>query len=258
MHIKYVNVAVLLLTLTGCVSNASFDTNSAKETMLVNTKNYPELISFYKSQLREKNTRDVREKLSQTYLDYGDAESALFTIEQLNDKSPTINSLLIQANSEFEQGYIIAALATTKRAYELEDDNAEVENLLGVIYASEGDITQARHYFNLARKHLYDDIKIKNNLAVLDIVEGQYEVAIKRLLPVYMNEKLDDQVQANLMMAMAKAGDFDLMKRVLALKFNEREITERYLALKGAEPLSTGVAMSTADPDMVDEHNAVQ
>lgn len=104
--------------------------------------------------------------------------------------------------------------------------------MLGVIYAANGDLGQARDFFNLARAHFYSDIKIKNNLAVLDIIEQDYSSAIERLLPIYTNDEADDQVVANLTLAMAKSDNLELMKQVLKPKFTDKEIQQRYLSLR--------------------------
>ena len=235
MCIKNIMAGIMLLSLAGCVTQSSIDTEIAKETILVNTKNHAELIVFYKNQLKQKENQQVREKLAQVYLDSSDPESALFTIASLNNDSRSIHSFLIEANAQLESGMVEDALETANKTYLLDDNNAEIENLLGVIYAAKRDLPQARHYFNLARKHLYSDMKIKNNLAVLDILEGKYDKANARLLHLYLNDKNDALVQSNLMLAMAKSGDLDFMEKVLSPKYTKRQISDRYIALRKTE-----------------------
>lgn len=233
MHIKNILILGLLLSLTGCATKPTVDTKVVQEKILVNTKNYPDLIAFYKAQLKSEPDPEVREKLAQTYLNYGDPESALFTI-QANDEDPrTIQSYLIEANAQLDLGEVADALETAKKVYWFNKDNAEIENLLGVIYGTKKDVIQARYYFNLARKHLYSDIKIKNNLAMLDIIEGKYDQANNRLLHVYMSDQSNHRIESNLMLAMAKSGDLSLMKEVLSPKYTESEIKQRYNALRG-------------------------
>lgn len=233
MHTRNTLILFLLLSLTGCATKPTLDTKAVQEKILVSTKNYPDLIAFYKEQLKNKPDSEVREKLAQTYLNNGDPESALFTI-QANDEDPrTVQSYLIEANAQLDDGQVADALKTAKKVYWFNKDNAEIENLLGVIYGTKKDVVQARYYFNLARKHLYSDIKIKNNLAMLDIIEGKYDQANNRLLHVYMSDQSNDRIESNLMLAMAKSGDLDLMKEVLAPKYTESEIEHRYYALRG-------------------------
>lgn len=50
-------------------------------------------------------------------------------------------------------------------------------------------------------------------MAILNIIEGKYDQAVKLLLPIYMSNKNDALVQANLMLAMAKAGDLEFMEK---------------------------------------------
>ncbi|MGF1806169.1 hypothetical protein L4C31_13055, partial [Aliivibrio sifiae] len=83
--------------------------------------------------------------------------------------------------------------------------------------------------------HLYNDSKIKNNLAVLDIIEGKYDQANNRLLHLYMKDQNDPLVQSNLMLAMAKSGELEFMQKVLSPKYTERQISKRYNALRNTE-----------------------
>ncbi|WP_063653657.1 tetratricopeptide repeat protein [Aliivibrio fischeri] len=235
MYIKNIVIGLLIVTLVGCSSSP--DTEETKEKILIKTNNYSDLIIFYKNQLKVSEDSYTREKLAQAYLDSGDPDSALFAIQYLNedDDSRSISSFLIEANAQLECGMLEPALDTVNRVYKLNEDNPEIENLLGVIYASKRDLDKSRHYFNLARKHLYSDITIKNNLAILNIIEGKYDQAVKLLLPIYMSNKNDALVQANLMLAMAKAGDLEFMEKVLSPQFSKQEIERRYSILKNTE-----------------------
>ncbi|MGR6831644.1 tetratricopeptide repeat protein [Aliivibrio wodanis] len=232
MHTKNILILVLLLSLAGCASKPTVNTDEVKETILINTSNYSDLIVFYKEQLKSKPDPIVREKLAQAYLDNNDPEAALFTIQANEEEPRTIQSYLIEANAQLDSGEVADSLETAKQVYWFNKNNAEIENLLGVIYGTKKDVVQARYYFNLARKHLYSDTKIKNNLAMLDIIEGKYDQANNRLLHVYMSDQSNDRIQSNLMLAMAKSGDLDLMKEVLAPKYTESEIEHRYYALR--------------------------
>lgn len=204
----------------------------------------------------------MRELLAQTYLDFGDSDSALFTISPLtkrvtydsslkkkendnvsfwgemfsNEKKSSLNWLLIQANAELALGMNDAALSSSLQALQFDKKNAEVSNLIGVIYAGEGNIYEARHYFYLARENLYDDVKVKNNLALLFMMEGKFDSAVKMLLPLYVNGQADKQIESNLTIALVKTNDFDLMRKVLKPKYSDREIAEKYKALKNVKP----------------------
>lgn len=259
---KYVILAWVCV-LAGCASNQKFDGDIAQENMLIKTENHSGLIEFYKTKLKEKEDASTREKLAQAYLDYGDPDSSLFTISPLTkrvtDKEAVkkransstwkglvwqswtsnkvhINWLLIQANSELGLDKREAALSSALQAFQLDKKNAEVANLIGVIYAAGGNIYEARHYFYIARENLFDDVKVKNNLALLLMLEGKYDRAVDMLLPLYTNGQADQQVESNLIIAMVKNNDLDLMRRVLKPKYSDREIAQKYQALKPVEP----------------------
>ncbi|MEZ9292344.1 tetratricopeptide repeat protein [Vibrio lentus] len=266
---KYVVLACFVV-LAGCAGTQKFDGDIAQESMLMKTENHAGLIEFYKAKLKEKEDVSNREKLAQAYLDYGDPDSALFTISPLTkrvtdkeavkkksdsstwknlvdgepvwtswaNKKVHLNWLLIQANSETALGKREAALSSALQAFQLDKKNAEVANLIGVIYAAGGNIYEARHYFYIARENLYDDLKVKNNLALLFILEGKYDRAVDMLLPLYANGQADQQVESNLIIAMVKKNDLDLMRRVLKPKYSDREIAQKYQALKPVKPAS--------------------
>ncbi|CAH1534144.1 Flp pilus assembly protein TadD, contains TPR repeat [Vibrio owensii] len=258
---------ILMVFLSGCSGSASFNELEAQENMLVRTKNYPGLIDFYKSQLKESELSATRAKLAQAYLDYGDPDSALFTITPLTQraneqtvrkKQPNTstwdmlteqvswerwgydevdtNWLFIQANAELAMGKSDAALSSALQAFQMNNQDAEIANLIGVVYAGEGNIYEARHYFHLARKNLYDDVKVKNNLALLYLLEGKFERAIDMLLPLYVNGQADEKVEANLVLALVKNGDINLMRKVLKPQYSDRDIAQKYQALNSVQP----------------------
>lgn len=257
---------VLMAALYGCSGSASFNEFKAQENMLLKTKNYPGLIEFYKAQLKQSEQSTTRAKLAQAYLDFGDPDSALFTITPLTQRTNTQNAhkkqhttspwgivadsvswiwgpsevktswLFIQANAELEMGKSDAALSSALQAFQFNRQDAEIANLIGVIYAGEGNIYEARHYFHVARKNLYDDVKVKNNLALLYLLEGKFERAMDMLLPLYVNGQADEKVESNLILALVKNGDIDLMRKVLKPKYSDRDIAQKYRALSSVQP----------------------
>ncbi|PMH46703.1 hypothetical protein BCU68_01320 [Vibrio sp. 10N.286.49.B3] len=240
----------MLGILSGCAApKSSLNSFDSQESMLAQTQNHSKLILLYKEELKVKDSVEMRIKLANSYLQSGDPESALFVISPATfGQKPPVEALLIQAHSQYELEDFTRAEVTAKRAYELDPKNAEIENFLGVIYAGNGKYPQARTYFNLARTHFYDDVKIKNNLAVLDIIEGDYKQGVQRLLPVYLNGQADKQVEANLTLAMAKLGNYDYVKSLLIQKFSNHEISERYAALRGLKSITTQEASLAIDP----------
>ncbi|NOJ24259.1 tetratricopeptide repeat protein [Vibrio coralliilyticus] len=258
---------ILTVIISGCSASSNFNESVAQESMLIKTKNYPGLIDFYKTQLKDSEHSAIRAKLAQAYLDYGDPDSALFTIRPLTQstneqtarkKQPSsspwdmvteqvsweswghdevkTNWLFIQANAELAMGNSDAALSSALQAFQMNKQDAEIANLIGVIYAEEGNIYEARHYFHVARKNLYDDVKVKNNLALLYLLEGKFERAIDMLLPLYVNGQADEKVEANLVLALVKNGDINLMRKVLRPQYSDREIAQKYQVLSSVQP----------------------
>ncbi|BDU39729.1 tetratricopeptide repeat protein [Vibrio nigripulchritudo] len=229
-------IVLSTFALVACTSTPPEEKPLEEEVLLERSGNHEKLVEFYKAKLTEKEDRVTRMKLAQAYLDSGDAESALFFISLLNMGAvEQPGSLLVEAKALYELGEFEKAKKQALRAYERNPNNAELENLLGMIHASTSEFSQARHYFTQARTHLYDDIKIKNNLAVLNIIEGHPKKAVQLLLPIYLKGKADEQIEANLTLAMAKVGNISYIKDMSKGEISDQELYERYLALRNSK-----------------------
>tara|TARA_Y100001960_G_C14779039_1_gene885287 strand:+ start:1586 stop:2347 length:762 start_codon:yes stop_codon:yes gene_type:complete len=227
------------LVLVGCVSTTTPDSTLNKESLLLQAQNYSELVGFYKSELSKNDTPETRIKLARSYLKIKDADSALFTLQPLvSQKIVSAEALSVNASALYELGEFKQGLNDIERAKELDPGNAEILNLSGLLYSANGDYNKARMMFNLARSNFYDDITIKNNLAVLDIIEGHYLDAVQRLMPIYTNEQADAQVQANLMLALAKLGNFEYLRTMLGPEVSEEDAFNHFAALRNSEPSS--------------------
>ncbi len=230
---------LLVIFLVGCASTNSDDRSLNKEALLIQAQNYNELVGYYKSQLSVRDTEEVRIKLARSYLKIKDADSALFILKPLMaQKKISAEALLLNANSLYELGEFELGLRDIEKAKEIDPKNAEIQNMAGLLYSANGDYNRARMMFNHARSNFYDDITVKNNLAVLDIIEGHYLDAVQRLMPIYTNDKADAQVQANLMLALAKLGNFDYVKTMLGPEVTEEEAFNHFAALRNSEPTS--------------------
>lgn len=230
---------LLVVFLVGCATTNSDDRSLNKEALLLQAQNYNELVGYYKSQLSVRDTEEVRIKLARSYLKIKDADSALFILKPLMaQKKISAEALLLNANSLYELGEFEQGLRDIEKAKEIDPKNAEIQNMAGLLYSANGDYNRARMMFNHARSNFYDDITVKNNLAVLDIIEGHYLDAVQRLMPIYTNDKADAQVQANLMLALAKLGNFDYVKTMLGPEVTEEEAFNHFAALRNSEPTS--------------------
>lgn len=233
---------ITILLLTGCQTN-QLQSFESRELILVKVSDYQQLVPLYKQQLSREDNNEIRIKLADTYLKSGDPESALFTLQPLTDTvNPTaegkeyVQALMVQAYAQYELGTLDVALNSALAANEIQVNAPEIENLLGMIYVSQHSYIQARQFFNLARSHFYDDITIQNNLAVLDIIEGKYKQSIKRLLLLQKSGVADQQVTANLLLAMAKSNNFNYVKSVLTPKYSDAVILDMYQILRDLKP----------------------
>lgn len=241
MIIKKVNCLIsiaLCCVLTACSSSqiSSIDNNQefkSKEALLKNANDNNKLIALYKQELASNDNYDTRLKLVNTYLEVGDIDSADFHLERMSapeDRSAELDFL--KARVKFEQDDPQQALVYGKRSLEKRPDFAEVENLLGLVFVRLGKFESAREHFLRARELLYEDVVISNNLAVMDILEADYQRAITRLEPVYKNGQADKQVVSNLVLAYAKVGDFVQVKALLGGMYSAEEVHQIYTGLK--------------------------
>ncbi|WP_434355702.1 hypothetical protein NF212_11410 [Parasalinivibrio latis] len=230
---------LLMLMLTGCQSTThepvvEINKNSIK--LMEEAGNYQGLISLYKKMLSEGDGEESRYLLAEAYYLSGDMESAQYHLQILTTKqkvSPEVYLLLAHVN--YNLNAFNAAKDNVENAIALNPRYGEAFNLKGLIFAETDGIREARSAFEIARSLLYDDVSVKNNLAVLDMIEGNYSKALSRLTPLYVNGQADDKVKANLVIAAVKAGRADVFRMLLKQKKDENQILELYQALRRME-----------------------
>lgn len=235
---KFLMSLIVLFLLAGCVDSSSKSSSSfqgdrdSTESLLLKTKNYPRLIEIYKEDLKEEDTKETRVKLAKTYLAMKDAESALFYLSTiLLDKERDAEIFYLQAQIQYDFQQYEKAMKSVKTALNIDSDYPDARNLMGILYADNDKFELARISFNQARLGLADDVKVKNNIAVLDIIEQDYRAAISRLLPLYLNGQADDQVKANLLIAMSKMGNYEYVKSMLSKDYEDEEIIQLFHSL---------------------------
>ncbi|GAL34238.1 Flp pilus assembly protein TadD [Vibrio maritimus] len=82
--------------------------------------------------------------------------------------------------------------------------SGKIHVLLGVAYSKESDFDSAKAQFNQARLKGYDDVAVKNNIAMLYIAQQDYKRAIQTLAPVIADAPDNKVVRANLAIALIK------------------------------------------------------
>lgn len=231
------------MILTGCAagqnSNSDFDNSKISETFLEQSDNYPRLIKLYKQQLKQKENSETRLKLAQVYIDTNDNESALFTLVPLVTMAKSSSTVFyLQGVAQYNLGKLPQALHSLEIAVRKSSNDPRAINMLGVAQAELGLIQKARLSFNKARELMYDDVAIKNNLALLDMIEGNFKQAAARLMPIYVNSpsKADAKVKANLAIIVSKLGSFETLKSLYSDKYSDAQLFDLFHSLRASEP----------------------
>lgn len=225
---KRLLLAIGVVLLSGCASTKQSSSELEKinkEQMFVEANNYPQLIEFYKNELRQQENTEARLKLGQAYLDHGDAESALFVVSQLPKQARSSQSELILAKAFFALEQLEEAQQHIENVLQFDHRNGEAYNLLGVIQATQGDLTRAEQSFVQSRREFYQDNAVKNNLATLYLIQKQYQKSYLLLRSVYQANPDDQTTRANLIITLIKLDRIDEAKELLASDYKAGEIS---------------------------------
>ena len=232
---KYMIFLLILLT-SGCAVNHHDSIDNSLD-FYEQTQNNHKMIELYKAELKTEENDIIRTKLANAYLSIHDYESSLFTLEPLLlQDDVSIEILEIKAKALYKSENFDSALLTCNEIIERSNVNPDIENLMGLIYADSHHYAQARYYFNRARAHFYDDIIIQNNLAVLDLLEGEPQAAITRLMPLYIQDSSDIKIKANLIIALSQINDVNTVRSILTTSYSDAEIDEIVTALVELKP----------------------
>ncbi|QUM81963.1 hypothetical protein HWV01_17590 [Moritella sp. 5] len=228
---------ILVLLVSGCAANSNHSISNSLD-FYEQTQNNDKMIVLYKAALKTKENDTTRIKLANAYLSVDDYESSLFTLAPLLQKSDVaIDILEIKAKALYKSEDFDNALLTCEEIISKNAVNPEVENLMGLIYAEMHQYEQSRIYFNRARVHFHDDIIIQNNLAVLDLLEGNPQASITRLMPLYSKDQSDIKIRTNLLISFSRMDDMKTVRSMLTASYSPREIDEIITALAELKPI---------------------
>ncbi len=232
--LKKLLLASIVLLLSACSSRQYSESSliQSKIDIYEQTQNYVALSDLYKAELKKEDSEEIREDLAATLLRLEDPENALFYLKPNIENDASFQTYYLQASALGDLGKYPQAIKAALLSLEENPDNAEAENLLGILYGYEYQYEKSRRYFQKAQLHFYDSNTIANNLAVLDIAEGNYKQAAQRLLPVYRSRQANEQVVANLILSMAKEQNIEFIQAVLADKYTKKEIERIYQSLQ--------------------------
>ncbi|MGR2703515.1 tetratricopeptide repeat protein [Vibrio campbellii] len=223
-------ISIVLLTLgilAGCQSTSSQQSQAQDDvTNMEKVKNYDGLISHYKSML-EQGSQDpqVKEKLAWAYFHKGDIESANFYVQHLQKEGVETPSLYQLAGQVFDaKNDTTSAISAYLSSIKSGNSSGQVHVLLAVSYTKAGQYDAAYQELNNARLRGYDDVVIKNNIAMIQMANGEYEQAIAMLTPVLKDNPANKVVKANLAIALIKTQQVDAARKLLKGDFSDQEI----------------------------------
>ncbi|KAB0479533.1 tetratricopeptide repeat protein [Vibrio sp. IB15] len=221
---------LMLLTLSllaGCQSTPSEqDHQLAEVTSMEKVKNYDGLINHYKSQL-EQGSQDpvVKQKLAWAYFYKGDIESADFYAQHLKKEGIENPDLYQLEGQVFDaKNDTDSAIAAYIASVEAGNRAGQIHVLLGVSYTKIGQYEKAYQELNLARLRGYNDVVVKNNIAMVQMANGEFQQAIETLAPVLKEEPTNQIVKANLAIALMKTQQIDSAQKLLKGDFSAQEI----------------------------------
>ncbi|WP_368737469.1 tetratricopeptide repeat protein [Grimontia sedimenti] len=203
------------------------------EDILINSGNYAALVKRYERQLQEEPSATTRFKLASAHYKLGDAEAAMFQLSQISPRELDSAELaLLRANVFLDQGKLTLAEQHANTAIRKEKGLGEAHNLRGLILAEQGKFADATTAFETARKNHYNDAAVKNNLAMMALLKGDYDEAIDILAPLVQAGRADDKAKANLLLAYAKAGKTRAFSQLLANSENDTYLAEKFTGLR--------------------------
>ena len=223
-------ISIVLLTLgilAGCQSTSSQQSQVQDDvTNMEKVKNYDGLISHYKSML-EQGSQDpqVKEKLAWAYFHKGDIESANFYVQHLQKEGVETPSLYQLAGQVFDaKNDTTSAISAYLSSIKSGNSSGQVHVLLAVSYTKAGQYDAAYQELNNARLRGYDDVVIKNNIAMIHMANGEYEQAIAMLTPVLKDNPANKVIKANLAIALIKTQQVEAARKLLKGDFSDQEI----------------------------------
>ena len=223
-------ICIVLLTLgilAGCQSTSSQQSQTQDDvTNMEKVKNYDGLISHYKSMLKQgSQDTKIKEKLAWAYFHKGDIESTNFYVQHLQKEGVETSSLYQLAGQVFDaKGDTTSAISAYLSSIKSGNSSGQVHVLLAVSYTKAGQYDAAYQELNNARLRGYDDVVIKNNIAMIHMANGEYEQAIAMLTPVLKDNPANKVIKANLAIALIKTQQVDAARKLLKGDFSDQEI----------------------------------
>ncbi|MGF1769716.1 AMIN domain-containing protein [Enterovibrio makurazakiensis] len=234
-------IATIILALSACSSSNVLEEYAGEkgDQLLLQTGNYTSLVKRYQEQLKKSPSPTLRYKLANALYLSGDPEAAQFQLALIPyDAIKDTELEMLRANVLYDLDRLNAAEQHVNTALRIYDNNAEAYNLKGLLLAQRGELNKAKQAFDRARLYGFDDDIVKNNLAMVAMLKGDFNWAADILLPLVKNGRSDSIVEANLLLALAKSGRSREFSQLLASQESRETINERYTSFNNVEALS--------------------
>ncbi|MEN3262215.1 tight adherance operon protein [Sodalis endosymbiont of Spalangia cameroni] len=207
-HHKNIGLCAIVLMLSACAwfKDSTGLTSSLQEDIYIKTKNYADLISLYRNELKNNEDKKVRFKLAKLYYLDGDYRSSLLYLEPLL-KDQELSVYHLQAQNLISMKNYNIAIKVCEKILKIDHKNAEAYNLQGVAQSLSGRLSDAKRSFITARQFFIADETANNNLAMVSLMHQEYKDAVNLLLPLYVNGHKHPQLVHNLIFGLVKSGD---------------------------------------------------
>ncbi|UAX43002.1 tetratricopeptide repeat protein [Pasteurella canis] len=215
------------------------ETIASKENLYINTQNYESLISLYRDVLREKEDDLIRYKLASVYYDKGDSRSSLLYLTPLLKQNTSVikEAKELQVKNLIQLKQYSDAISVANDLLSMMPSNGAVYNLRGIAFAQLGKLNNARDDINKAREFFINDVVAVNNLAMLSIINGDYNNAVTLLMPQYLNGIREKRLIHNLVFALVKTKDIAYAKDIILKERLNTSPDDLINALMKAEPV---------------------
>ncbi|WP_386689545.1 tetratricopeptide repeat protein [Lonepinella sp. MS14437] len=246
MYFKLIKKVLLLgfvVSLTACANfnkPTTAENFEAKEKLYESTKNYGGLISLYRDSLKTNDDPNVRYKLANSYHIKGDYKSSMLYLTPLLDlQSPlAVQASVLQVKNLIQLKQYSQAVSAADAVLQRDPRNAEAYNLRGIAFAHLGRLSEAQNDLVKAREFFLNDVAAINNMAMLNIISGDYRNAVDLLLPQYLNGVKDQRLIHNLVFALVKNNDTDYALDIIRKERLSTSPEDLVSALKKAEKIT--------------------
>ncbi|MBT9433432.1 tight adherance operon protein [Candidatus Sodalis endolongispinus] len=177
-----------------------------QEDIYVKTKNYADLITLYRNELKKNEDHKMRFKLANLYYLNGDYRSSLFYLKPLLSNEGT-HVYHLQAKNLISLGNYPLAIEFCDKILTFNNKNPEAYNLRGVAQSLSSRLLESKKLFITARQLFIDDVTANNNLAMVSLLNHQYHDAVNILFPLYINGHNYPRLVHNLILGLVKSGD---------------------------------------------------